>query len=287
MADHILVATDLSKRSDLALVRAKVLGALWKARVTILHVVDEDQPAELVRYKIEQAKAYLEKTLTEQTAAETPATEVIVKAGDVHQTINKTAKEKGSKLIIMGAHRRNIILDVFRGTSIERVLHTGTTPVLMVVRETGDGYDTAIFGADMDEFSRHAIDTAHNYHLIDSARLTVAHAYSDLAKVQMAYVGTDSEEIRKHVGEEHNRHADQVYNFLAQTKLGDSNYRLILEETDPAQLILKVAADLDADLIVIGTRSAAGLKKLVLGSTAASILRHAHSDVLVVPPLRA
>jgi len=287
MADHILVATDLSKRSDLALVRAKALGSLWKARITILHVVDEDQPAELIRYKIDQAKAYLDKVMTEQVAADIAAPEVIVKAGDVHETINKIAKEKGSKLIIMGAHRRNIILDVFRGTSIERVLHTGTTPVLMVIKGTENGYDTVVFGADTDELSKHAIDTAHHYNLIDAARLTVAHAYSDLAKIQMAYVGTDSEEIKKHTGEEDNRHADQLYDFLAKTKLGENNYRLILEETDPAQLILKVAADLDADLIVIGTRSAAGIKKLVLGSTAANILRHAHSDVLVVPPLRA
>lgn len=280
MADHILVATDLSKRSELAVIRAMELGKLWNAKTTVLHVVDEDQPAEIIQQKIQQAQAYLE----QHPDRKDTEVDITVRAGEIFETINSVAKEKGSRLIVMGAHRRNIIFDVFRGTTIERVLHTGNVPVLMAIRDTENGYDTAVFGVDMDEYSKYAIGKAYDFGLVDTARLTVVHAYSDMVKTEMNFVGIDPEEIKRHAGNEYNRNADRVYNYLADTPLADKNYRLVLEEKDPAQLILKVAGDLDADLIVIGTRSARGIRKVILGSVAEHVLRHAHSDVLVVPP---
>ena len=48
MAGHILIATDLSKRSDLALERGFALAKAWAAQCTILHVVDEEKPLELI-----------------------------------------------------------------------------------------------------------------------------------------------------------------------------------------------------------------------------------------------
>src|SRR5690606_9641921 len=47
--------------------------------------------------------------------------------------------------------------------------------------------------------------------------------------------------------------------------------------------VLEAASDLDADLIVVGTRGATGLKRLLLGSTAARIVREAPCPVLSVP----
>lgn len=49
----------------------------------------------------------------------------------------------------------------------------------------------------------------------------------------------------------------------------------------PARAILQTAADLDADVIVVGTHQRRGLKKLVLGSVAAQVLQDAHCPVLV------
>jgi nucleotide-binding universal stress UspA family protein len=283
MADHILVATDLSKRSELAVKRAMDLGELWNASVSILHVVDEDQPSEIIRQKMSSAQTYLEQHPAKKGTGFSE-TEILVRAGEIHDVINGTAKEKGSKIIIMGAHRRNIILDVFRGTTIERVLHTGTVPVLMAIRDVEDGYDTALFGVDMAEYSQYAVRKAYDFGLVNSARLTVVHAYSDMVKTQLNFVGINQDEIKKHNAQEDSRNSDRVYNHLSDTPLADQNYRLVLEDTDPSQLILKVAGDLDADLIVIGTRSSRGIRKVILGSVAEQVLRHAHCDVLVVPP---
>lgn len=52
----------------------------------------------------------------------------------------------------------------------------------------------------------------------------------------------------------------------------------------PAVGISQLAADLDAEMIVIGTHGRQGLRRLVLGSVAEAVVRMAHVPVLVVRP---
>ncbi|MFD4295225.1 universal stress protein [Rhodococcus sp. NPDC058505] len=48
--------------------------------------------------------------------------------------------------------------------------------------------------------------------------------------------------------------------------------------------IVEAADELDADIIVTGTRGTTGLKSLLQSSVADHVLRHSHRPVLVVPP---
>jgi nucleotide-binding universal stress UspA family protein len=51
---------------------------------------------------------------------------------------------------------------------------------------------------------------------------------------------------------------------------------------DPAAEIVKAAAELQADLIVTGSRCLHGVDRLLLGSVARNVLQHAHASVLIV-----
>jgi nucleotide-binding universal stress UspA family protein len=59
--------------------------------------------------------------------------------------------------------------------------------------------------------------------------------------------------------------------------------RLANRDADIAGVILGVAADVDADVIVLGTRGLSGVKSLMLGSVSHAVLHHADRPVLVVP----
>lgn len=48
--------------------------------------------------------------------------------------------------------------------------------------------------------------------------------------------------------------------------------------------IVEIADELDADVIVTGTRGTTGLRSLIQSSTADHVLRHSHRPVLIVPP---
>src|SRR5215204_754842 len=76
---------------------------------------------------------------------------------------------------------------------------------------------------------------------------------------------------------------DELLNMLHDVKPTDSNvpveYRLVTG--DPADAVVRLAEDDDADLIVLGSHGRTGLTRLLMGSVAEAIVRKAHCPVLV------
>jgi nucleotide-binding universal stress UspA family protein len=63
-----------------------------------------------------------------------------------------------------------------------------------------------------------------------------------------------------------------------------ARHRLRVPIGEPSTQILAIAADVDAQLIVLATRGASGMSKFLFGSIAERVLRTATRPVLVVPP---
>ncbi len=59
--------------------------------------------------------------------------------------------------------------------------------------------------------------------------------------------------------------------------------RIGMRGTTIAETILVAASDVDANVIVLGTRGLSGLKSLLLGSVSHAVLQHADLPVMVVP----
>jgi nucleotide-binding universal stress UspA family protein len=57
-----------------------------------------------------------------------------------------------------------------------------------------------------------------------------------------------------------------------------------LEDGPPDKAIVEAAEELGADLVVVGSAGARGLRRLLLGSVAGSVVRHGHTSVLVARP---
>ena len=61
-------------------------------------------------------------------------------------------------------------------------------------------------------------------------------------------------------------------------------YNVVMQFGETWEVLARVAADEDIDLIVMGTHGSGGIDKLMLGSTAEKVVRHATSPVLTVGP---
>ena len=73
-------------------------------------------------------------------------------------------------------------------------------------------------------------------------------------------------------------------NFNQQAKENNIQLRTeLINSTRPVDyIILEYAEEKQIDLIVMGTRGRTGFKKLLLGSTASSVVTYAHYTVMVV-----
>lgn len=56
-----------------------------------------------------------------------------------------------------------------------------------------------------------------------------------------------------------------------------------VEEGKPSEMILKVADEWDADLIVLGTHGRTGLAHLLMGSVAEKVIRHSVKPLIIIP----
>lgn len=63
-----------------------------------------------------------------------------------------------------------------------------------------------------------------------------------------------------------------------------SDTELLVVWGDPATEIVIAANDLDADMVVLGSRGRGFFGRMLLGSVSGHVVHHAHRPVLIVPP---
>ncbi len=99
----------------------------------------------------------------------------------------------------------------------------------------------------------------------------------------MGYTGFSSPDTMLLVDMEEVKNASR--DFLEQSKkhLGDEGITTMVGEGDCAEAILKAGADLNVDIIVMGTHSRRGLDKILMGSIAEKVLHHSEIPLFIIP----
>lgn len=143
---RMLVPTDFSPASDIALRYAIDLAIREDCGIRLLHVIDEsnfttayadgfyvEQPQRRSGL-IEDATKRLEGLASQCRTAGVPVT-IEVAVGGAARVIAETATLRGTDLIVMGTHGRNAFAHLVLGSVAERIVRTAPCPVL-TVRDT-------------------------------------------------------------------------------------------------------------------------------------------------------
>jgi universal stress protein E len=284
---RILAATDFSTRSQRAVRRAGVLARDNDAELTLVHVVDDDQPSDLVALETREAERILGEQIGAMAELQGRQVRPHIVAGDPFDGILRAAESTGAHLVVMGAHRKQLLRDILVGTTIERVIRTGPFPVLMVNGEVEQSYRTALAPVDLSELSVNAIRTGMALGLPDGDRLALVHAFTALGKGQMFHAGLSSHVIDGYVAEERVRATNELAAFLKTHGLDDRGQPVrVVEEGAPFEVISTVVKQVKPDVVIIGTRGRSGIAKALLGSVTEEVLRSLDVDILAVPPIR-
>lgn len=139
---NILVATDFSEPSGVALAYGRDLARSYNARLHVLHVVEDV----MMRYSSEvgfalpqmqtdlenTARRDLDKVLTDDDRRTLQVVPVVQTGVNIAETVVKYAKDNVIDLIVTGTHGRGAVKHFLMGSVAERVVRIAPCPVLTV-----------------------------------------------------------------------------------------------------------------------------------------------------------
>lgn len=280
----VMVATDFSERSDRALRRATLLAKQHGAEIVLLHVVDNDHPRRIVDRNQAEAESLLRTLALTISQSDGVSCSWKIKLDAPHAGILKAAEEEKPDLLVLGPYRRQLLKEVFAGTTSERAIRAVDCPVLVVNGFPVGDYAHILLTTDVSDLSGSVLKHFSELGLGAKARNTLTYIFPTPALRLLISDTLHSDDRSAYLEDERRAAAAELSAFLSASGLSGTVPLLRPDLTSPAHEVLKAAKDENADLIVLAMRGRSGLSKLVLGSVAEHALRYADADVLAIPP---
>ncbi len=277
---NLLLATDLSSRSDRALERALALSDELQAQLLVLHIVDEDLPYSIANRLKAEAELAIDEQLDEFPSRKKQQIRRKVIFGMGYKDILTVANEIDADLIIGGTHREDTLRDAFLGTTIERVIRYGNDPVLVVRDRMKEAYRRVLVGIDFSAYSRRAVEFAVQF--VPRGEIYLVHAFEVPFKGFLGAGNTSDELTQKQQAQMDAMLSDEMQAFIASLPPLPTRVQRVMREGKARTVIEHQVEQLRPDLLVIGTHGRTGVAHALLGSVAEDLLSYPPCDVLAV-----
>ncbi|SDM00700.1 Nucleotide-binding universal stress protein, UspA family [Halogranum gelatinilyticum] len=280
--DTLVLATDGSDGATLAADHAVSLAGAFDATLHVLGVVppyegpDNGETRDHVHSsRRRRAEAFVE---TVANRARGRGVDVVsaVGSGVVHRTVLDYAESNDADLVLVGSHGRSGLAETLFGSTAARVVTGATAPVLVAggPRTKQPDYETILLPTDGSTGADAAVRHAE----------ALATAFD--ATVHVLYVVDvsvfDPDVVVDLIGGYERMGARVTSEVGSRFETADIETVTAVRRGRPARTVLDYAAEIDADLITMGTHGASGLESLLLGSTTERVLRAAERPVLTV-----
>lgn len=286
----ILVASDLSEQSALALKRAAFQARVLDARLQVLHVVEEtpryfllpgDENAE-ANTGLNEAALDLLKGEAAREVPEDVRYQCRVETGKAFVTIIRAARKMQARLIVVAAHGRHFLRDLFIGTTVEKVVRKSELPVLVVKKAPRGPYRRVLVPTDFSAAAGQALLAARSF--APDAQIDVLHVYTLWGEdYQMIPLIKDADQER-YQQEMRSRSASAMEAWLKDIGLDPQGVQMHFQHGRPGTLIPLIAKNLAVDLVAMGTTGRSGLSYVLLGSVAEHALWQVPCDLLTIRP---
>lgn len=299
--DRILCPVDLSPCSRTALQHALALARWYEAKVAVLHVFQQvpvvDTAAAALGggfYAPPVALTEVDRKGVERQVADfvkqMPGAEgVTVKVCEglnIREEILREAEDQAADLLVLGSHGLTGVKRLVLGSVAENVLRHAATPVLIVpahapeVPASGVPFKRIVCAVDFQADSYRALRYAFDLAQESDAQLTLLHA----VEMPAVHVGAedltfDLESVRERVVRDARERLEAL---VPESSLPYCTVHAEVAEGPAHQAILRLATEVEADLIIMGVRSRDAFDVAVFGSHAQAVVRAAHCPVLIV-----
>ncbi len=293
MITTVVAGVDLSVPSEQALDRAAAIAQLNSAHLIMVNAQADDAPVQHVdnavleqlgevsaAVRAEEARRLIAKV--QQLQALGVDVELINQAGSPGEVISQIALERQAELIVIGTHGHTGIQRFLLGSVATAVLRHAPCDVLVCRGSSGaSAFSRPLVATDFSAAADRALRNASKL-AAPGATIEVVHAWQlpagSWGATLLGQTRFPWSTVRDAVLTGAQAQADKLRAAYAKF---DHPLHVDLVQGPPASVITHAAERGGHDLIAIGTHGHRGFRRLLLGSVAESVIRHAPCSVLV------
>lgn len=299
MFKKILLPLDGSELAERAIEPALMLAKQVNGKVILLQAPVMDLvvshpvaggygvllPEQSSEQAFEEANQYLDQVQNKYRHPEVTLMKLVLE-GDPASLIVDTAIAEKADLIVMSTHGRSGLDRFIMGSVTEKVLQKAPCPVLAL--RSGEPIQRVLITLDGSGMAESAVQPG-----LDLARGLGAQPTILRVDNQEAYLDqrelNEINQLEPGLAEQvmegfYNRIPDYVKRIVAEYEQEEGEIETAVAEGDPADYILRVAADKNSDVIVMATHGRTGLRRWLYGSTTHKVMRAANRSMLIVRP---
>lgn len=280
----IVVASDTTAASDAAIPLADAVASCLHADAILLSVVE---PMNVPIYGVDGMVVSMENAeeTRDQRKSAAQAQQmrmrpgavpwpVTIGSGEPAHEVTRHAHDLNARLIVVGRGRHHGVDRLLGGEAVLRMLQLGDTPVLAVEPTLTSPPRRVVVATDFSPFSLYAAQVA----------MTVA---APDATIWLLHVGPPFDETVPFLHERAERYREMSAAAFARMRSvlpdGRRSFQDVVLTGSAPDALLEFLHAHDADLVVSATHGYGFLRRMVLGSVAATLIRRAPCSVLAVP----
>jgi nucleotide-binding universal stress UspA family protein len=279
---NILFATDFSAASDHALPFALEFATRYNGTLFLAHAVPTMPavvPVEPVPDQTEMlhrgAEREMQRFVNLAELKDVPH-QAIVMDGEVWDVIRQVVADKRIDLVVVGTHGRGVLHKLVVGSVAEEIYRTVKCPVLTIGPEViaptipRQKIWRIVFATDFSEGSMHALPYALMFARENRSKVTLLHV--------IAHPGT----LPADTGDELVRESIARMKEMMLEGIDDATTEFMAEYGAPGPDIVRIATELEADLLVMGVHAGHHATSHLPWTVASHVLAHARCPVLTV-----
>jgi nucleotide-binding universal stress UspA family protein len=295
---HILCPIDFSDFSRNALHHAAALAKWYRATLTLLHVQPlmaipagppEVMPVFVMTSEQREQLIGSLRALVATDVGESVLTHTEVVEGNPAREILDCARRIAADVIVMGTHGASGFERLMLGSVTEKVLRKAPCPVLTVPRQTPDVMEVPplfrriLCPIDFSDCSMRALKYATSLAQEADSTLTVAHVFELEGSLPADWrEALTPRSIRAELVAIEDDRREKLAHAVPDAARTYCTVETVMAAGTPYREILRLAAEKQSDLVVIGIHGRNAADLLFFGSTANQIVRHAACPVLTV-----
>lgn len=276
----ILVPTDFSENSLLALHQACLLSKITSAEIMLLHVIEAipvtSDPRftlpDLINFEtgiLDANNKHLKEIATTYQEKFSVTINTMSISGRTNREILEFCNKIKADLIVMGTHGISGFREFIAGSNTFRIVSDSLCPVLSVQQQTkSEGFKNILVPFRYKPHSREKVDYAIEIAKLYGAKLQVLGVDTDKSSEGLRRIELEGEQIQRIIS---------GYGLSSNLKVISSDYR--------ADIVLKYAQEVAADLVVVmADMDKDSLSEYFIGPFVQQVVNHSTIPVLSIRP---